>query len=97
MQNDEIGKPNAGLDNNEPAVHGDKKYKLIVDQQEHQWLKPVITGLEIKNLAGVDVSYGVWQEVPGPNDPPVGDNQQVDLARPGVERFFTGKKTTTEG
>lgn len=97
MQNDESGKPNAAEDSHAPDAHGDKKYKLIVDQVEHPWPKPVITGLEIKQLAGVDASYGVWQDIPGPNDPPVGDNQQVDLSRPGVERFFTGKKTTTEG
>ena len=76
--------------------HGDV-YKLIVDTHPHTWPKPTITGSEIKQIAGVDSSYGVWQEVPGPNDPPVGDNQSVDLSRPGVERFFTGKKTTTEG
>lgn len=78
--------------------HGHPKtYKIIVDQQPHDWLKPQITGAEIKQLAGVDPSYGVWQEVPGPNDPPVGDAQVVDLSGPGTERFFTGKKTTTEG
>jgi hypothetical protein len=48
-------------------------------------------------LASVDPAFGVWQEVPGPNDPPVGDAQEVSLTGPGVERFFTGKKTTTEG
>jgi Multiubiquitin len=75
----------------------EQEFKLIIDTHPHTWHKSTITGAEIKNLAGVDPSYGVWQEVPGPNDPPVGDNQQVDLSRPGVERFFTGKKTTTEG
>lgn len=72
-------------------------YKVIVDQQLHDWPKPQITGTEIKELAGVDPSWGVWQDVPGPNDPPVGDVQVVDLTGPGTERFFTGKKTTTEG
>ena len=75
----------------------EQSYKLIIDTHPHNWPNPTITGAEIKHLAGVDPSYGVWQEVPGPNDPPVGDNQSVDLSRPGVERFFTGKKTTTEG
>ena len=72
-------------------------FKLIIDTHPFTWPNSTITGTEIKQLASVDPSYGVWQEVPGPNDPPVGDNQQVDLTRPGVERFFTGKKTTTEG
>jgi len=33
----------------------------------------------------------------GPNDPEIGDNQKVDISQPGTEKFFTGKKTTTEG
>jgi hypothetical protein len=34
---------------------------------------------------------------PGPEDNPVGDSDHVDLTGRGVERFFTGKKTSTEG
>jgi hypothetical protein len=75
----------------------DKPFKILIDQHPHEWAQPVITGAQIKALAGVDPSYGVWQEVPGPTDPSVGDSQEVDLTKPGVERFFTGKKTTTEG
>jgi len=74
-----------------------KSYKLIIDQKPHEWAEQFITGAQIKGLAGVDPSYGVWQQVPGPNDPEIGDQQKVDLSQPGTERFFTGKKTTTEG
>jgi hypothetical protein len=35
--------------------------------------------------------------VPGPEDELIDDDKKVDLSRPGVEKFFTGKKTTTEG
>jgi len=83
--------------NTEKNMTRPKEYEIIVDDHPHKWPKSTITGLEIKALAGVDVAYGVWQIVPGPDDPPVGDNQEVDLSKPGVERFFTGKKTTTEG
>ena len=74
-----------------------KEYRLIVDQKPHEWPEQFITGLDIKKLAGVDQSYGVWQQLPGPNDPEIGDNHRVDLSTPGEKRFFTGKKTTTEG
>jgi len=71
---------------------------IFVDRKKHDWEEDCITGLQIKNLAGVDVaSYNVWQDVPGPEDIPVEDNQKVDLTEPGVEKFFTGKKTSTEG
>lgn len=76
----------------------DKPFKIIVDQKRHDWPERYITGLEIKRLAGVDpVAYDAWQDVPGPEDELIGDNDKVDLTKPGVERFFTGKKTTTEG
>jgi hypothetical protein len=73
------------------------RYKLIVDQRPYEWPEKFITGSQIKTLGGVDQGYGVWQQVPGPNDPEIGDDQKVDLSQPGTERFFTGKKTTTEG
>jgi hypothetical protein len=74
-----------------------RAFKIIVDQKLHEWHEQYITGAQIKVLAGVDPSFGVWQDVPGPIDPPVQDDQKVDLGKPGVEKFFTGKKTTTEG
>lgn len=84
------------------ADHGPKPekppYEILVDRRPHKWTKPTITGLEIKKLAGVDpATYDAWQDVPGHEDKPIADNEKVDLTRPGVEKFFTGKKTTTEG
>lgn len=79
----------------------DKKNRpdhIFIDRKKYDWDEDTITGLQIKNLAGVDVAaYNVWQDVPGPEDIPVADNQPVDLTQPGVEKFFTGKKTSTEG
>lgn len=73
-------------------------YHIIVDQKPHDWPKPVITGLEIKKLAGADpAAYDAWQDVRGPEDLLVKDNDKIDLTPNGTERFFTGKKTTTEG
>lgn len=72
-------------------------FKLVIDTQHFDWQQPTITGTQIKQLVGVDPAYGVWQEIPGPNDPPIGDNQVVPLNEHGENRFFTGKKTTTEG
>ena len=74
------------------------QHKLIVDQHPFTWPEATITGAQIKALAGVDPSYGVWQEVPGGKiDPEIADNQSVDLSKPGTEKFFTAKKQTTEG
>ncbi len=75
-----------------------KKFEIFVDQKKHEWPNQFISGLEIKRLAGVDpATYDAWQDVRGPEDLLIDDNTKVDLSQPGVERFFTGKKTTTEG
>ena len=76
----------------------DKPYKILIDHKPHDWPKATITGAEIKQLAGVDqVTYEAWQDVPGPEDQLVGDNEPVDLTGSGNEKFFVIKKTTTEG
>jgi hypothetical protein len=76
----------------------ERRYKIIVDQKPHDWPTQFITGLEVKRLAGVDpAAFDAWLDVRGPEDELINDDQKVDLSRPGVEKFFTGKKTTTEG
>jgi hypothetical protein len=76
----------------------DKDFKIIVDRKHHDWPEPFITGAQIKKLAGVDqITYDAWQDVPGPEDLLIADDKKVDLRERGTERFFTGKKTTTEG
>lgn len=78
--------------------HPDIPFQIIVDQKPHKWPEPTITGLDIKKLAGVDPdTYDAWQDVPGPEDIFLGNDDPVDLTELGTERFFTGKKTTTEG
>lgn len=84
----------------EKATEDSKKesFQIIVDQKPHKWHEPFITGLQIKTLAGVDpATYDAWQDVQGPEDVLLSDASKVDLRNPGAERFFTGKKTTTEG
>lgn len=76
----------------------EKPFHILVDQKPHKWDEPFITGLQIKKLAGVDpAAYDAWQDVAGPEDILIADKAEVDLRKPGAERFFTGKKTTTEG
>lgn len=76
----------------------EKKYKIFIDQKSFEVDDQFITGTQIKSLAEVPANYGVWLKVNGPgDDKEIADNEQVDLAQPGREHFFTGSKTTTEG
>lgn len=77
---------------------GSASYRFELDGQVIEWGKPVISGLVLKKLAGVDpAKYGVWLEVRGADDKPIGDSELIDLAPKGLERFFTGIVQTTEG
>ena len=79
-------------------VENGSSFSIVVDQKEHEWPDHFISGLDIKKLADVDAkTYDAWQDVPGPEDVLIGDADKVELSKPGPERFFTGKKTTTEG
>lgn len=76
----------------------EKKYKILIDQKPFDVDEQFITGAQIKSLVGAPSNYGVWLKVNGPDDDKeIKDNEQVDLAQPGREHFFTGSTTTTEG
>jgi hypothetical protein len=75
-----------------------EKYKILINQKPYDVDNQFITGAQIKALAGSPANYGVWLKVNGPEpDQQIADGQEVDLAEPGREHFFTGAKTTTEG
>lgn len=74
------------------------KFKFKVDNKEFEQDGPGITGAQIKALVTAPAAYGVWLVVPGPtDDEEIGDTETADLGRPGLEKFITGPKQTTEG
>ncbi|OFY82737.1 MAG: hypothetical protein A3F72_19905 [Bacteroidetes bacterium RIFCSPLOWO2_12_FULL_35_15] len=76
----------------------EQKFKILIDQKTFEVEEQFITGAKIKALVAAPANYGVWLKVSGPNqDKEIADNEQIDLAQPGREHFFTGAKTTTEG
>jgi len=97
-------RPDETVDLRKPGIEAfitwqsDRSFRFVIDGRKFEWGIPLITGLKLKQLAAVDPqSYGVWLEVRDGEDRPVGNAESIDLQAPGVERFFTGKKTTTEG
>jgi Multiubiquitin len=76
----------------------DRAFFFTLDGRKIEWPAATITGRKLKDLAKVDpATYEVWQEVRGADDRAIEDRELVSLEAPGTERFFTGKKTTTEG
>lgn len=79
-------------------LRGDASYRFVLDDRQFEWGAKFISGGTLKKLAGVDLqTYGVWLEVRGAEDRPLGDGELLDLSKPGVERLFTGINATTEG
>lgn len=80
------------------VFRNDRSFRFKLDGRMFEWGGTLISGMTLKKLAQVDpTTYGVWLEVRGAEDKPIADNELVDLATPGVERFFTGIVRTTEG
>jgi hypothetical protein len=76
----------------------DRIFRFILDDREFNWGAPRITGTTLKKLAEVDASaFEVWQEIRGAEDRKIADREEANLDEKGIERFFTAKKTTTEG
>lgn len=76
----------------------DRSFRFELDGRIFEWGGTFISGLTLKKLAGVDYAkYGVWLEVRGTDDRPIGNNELIDLSAIGIERFFTGIVQTTEG
>jgi Multiubiquitin len=80
------------------TYQSDRAFFFTLDGQKIEWPAATITGRKLKDLAKVDpATYEVWQEVRGADDRAIEDRELVSLEATGTERFFTGKKTTTEG
>lgn len=80
------------------AFRSDRSFRFLLDGRQVEWGGRRISGLTLLKLAGLDpTKYRVWQQVRGGDDKPIGAKDLVDLADPGVERFFTGQASSTEG
>lgn len=76
----------------------DRSFRFTLDGRRFEWGLPFITGVQLKKLAGVNpATYGVWLAQRVGDDRLIGNAERVDLEGEGVERFFTGIDTTTEG
>jgi multiubiquitin len=70
---------------------GAKKFKFRVDDRTLETDNEILTGAEIKRLAQVDPSFQLFLEVPGESRPDqqIGDNDPVNLSKPGIEKFYS--------
>lgn len=81
------------------AFRTDRAFRFTIDDRQMEWGKPTISGRVLKALAGVPPeTYDVYLEVRGGGqDVLIRDGDLIDLSKPGIERFITLIRDTTEG
>ena len=73
-------------------------FRFTLDGRGYEWGAAEISGRILKELAEADAAtYDVWLEVRGGDDRLIKDEDPALLSETGLERFFTGKKQSTEG
>ena len=69
-----------------------KKLELTIDEKKFNWYSQYITGVEIKHLAGISSETELFLAITRPwEDELIKEDTIVDLARPGIEHFFSKK------
>jgi len=63
---------------------------LIINGKQYTWEKEYITGAEIKKLGGIAEKDELFLAIKKPwPDEPVPDDKEINLARPGIENFYS--------
>lgn len=75
-----------------------KHFTIHINKKPYDWDHPSITGAQVKTLAGVPQDYQVVLILPGQQlDPPVGDQEAIDLTEHHQAQFRVFRQSTTEG
>jgi len=72
-------------------------YKIKIDKSQYETEQRVITGSELLALAGLSAAeYDLRLKNKG-GQTLIRADDEVDLSKPGIEKFVTFKKETSEG
>lgn len=69
-------------------------FKINVDGQRFESARSVVTGLDIKTIAGVAADFVLYLEGRAGADRLVADAENLDLNLPGTESFYTSPPAT---
>jgi hypothetical protein len=78
-------------DNEKKVLH------LVINGQKHEWVHQYITGGEIRKLGGIPAADEIFLKIEKPwEDELINDATKVDLARPGLEHFFSRQEPSNQ-
>lgn len=70
-----------------------KALQITIEGKPYEWTRQYITGKEVKKLGNLPVDSKLFLTIANPwKDEAIGDDEEVDLARPGIEGFYIKKK-----
>jgi DNA-directed RNA polymerase subunit L len=72
------------------TVNRNPTFKFTIDEKHYKWTK-FITGKELRKLGDIPPDFSIFLKVQG-KDEEIGDNEKVDLARIGIEHFYSKHK-----
>ena len=72
----------------------DRTFKLTLDDVQIEWGKPVMCGAVLYELAKLDNDEAVFLKVKGGEDRLIGQEEMINLTKPGIERFITAPKAS---
>lgn len=69
------------------------KLKLVIDNKEYEWAEQYITGEQVIKLAGIPQESDLFLKISPPwQDEAILHETRVDLARPGIEHFYSKER-----
>ncbi len=75
--------------------HGNHTLHLVINGKEYEWHQQYITGSEVRKLGNIAKEDEIFLRIKEPwKDESILDDTQIDLARPGLEHFFSKEKPT---
>lgn len=74
----------------------DPKFKYTIDGKHGESENPIVTEVNLRAVGNVPDDYEVYLEVKGPGDDELVKGQ-VDISKPGREKFYSTKPNTNNG
>lgn len=80
-------------ENNQTPEHGKPILHLTINDKKYEWHQQYITGGEVRKLGNIHPEDGIFLAIKKPwEDESIQDDARVDLARPGIEHFYSKDK-----
>lgn len=81
------------IDRKDPQGHEEKHLNLKINEQMFKFSEQYITGAEVKKMGNIDPGDELFLAIKKPwEDELIGNETEVDLARPGLEHFYSKPK-----